>query len=1386
MTLAGIGLLVASLGVWAESPALPSSLRQQIERDLKSLKKSPDAPESGKIWLRVGRAYQKLKDYDKASEALAKAAEQLLPLSEDRARSFEELGDLFLAQEKDDPAREMYVRAIAVHPCSADTPLHKMAVLGDPLADSEEGKVYETMLRDFFGKDPAADTERIPSDPVELQLEQTAPEPLKKAARHPETLWKSLVGAQSESHPNWVVVLELSQKILEMAPDFPEAPQVYLARARACDALIPTSSGQSSSPEVLRAWIAYGLAIERCKSAPNLHFAARAELAQTYAATSSPGAANILLPLALAHAETLEKQFPDRQKALAAVLDFIGSQALEQKQHESAITAYAKIAGQETPSQEWLCAPQKLAAAYKAAGNAEAALEWSKRFASEYPERMEKYLAASGGEPTGPNEGYFKNRNRFAAHNAASDLEEKLLSLSVELGQQDRAEEIRCGLYLDLLGHVPARGQWLKQARAAVEAGKRDEAQACYLRSLKPARTVLPQMQAKHAVNQAYLDELREPQPEEEIREIFAQVCSPAFRRKREGASRDTSGNSLPPEGLPVRGTQTGGRTAPSATNKEGPPKGGRTAPAATNEEGPPEGGTTNEQFLSAVVRTWHTYWNQERDGERSKARSTLQEFIASLASTPSTIPLPSPINHEPSTILRALAHLTLAQSYQQEGIHFRALSAFDKAETVLNGSELLNPEESPSLRHFFSTAITYGRALSYFRRGQYDLAAKDFAKVTSASHTLRRSSGQAPTLLPPAAYRIAQCHEFQGEFRKASKAYDSIAKDPATPHELRRLTAFALKRLKAYEGKVASVSKRERKALYMGENRSDLGNWKYNHPGTEGFVLCAMQAPFDIVGGPDLKRPRAHAGLKSLPMAYRLSTTDPKEGGRRWISRLNDPSPSALWNPVSHCHTSSNWDDFGEQRPVGPDLRVDLTIPSGPHRLSLACLNDHSYFEPSRRYTLYLKDAEDRFLVGCDVEDHLGVVYKHFAVFGPQEIRIHLSRDLSLNTLLSGVFLDPLSPPIPAPEYLTVELDDTDIPRDLAERLKALRESYQEIAERMSRLPVEYARTCHSLGRVVELTESFIDMPQSTVGQKGARLAKAYAAWLGWQALRLLTVSADEERAALQAVTNAMTALGRESPRVQSELIALRDACLTSGELGRSQVIEDERLRLLHSKGDEAEYTAALRDTAFLYYPEDRLYAESKFRYVVDSVAADPNDAKRGQDLGALAKQARLESAWSLAEMAYRSIETKVPLQDRGEEHFRRYFRSVEYQGRPKEAIAILEKHLNELPDSEWDLLWRFNLVSQLVATRQLDRAVEANKALLARHPDHTSVANIEFMLGLALLKDKGNEERASQCFLSVIETFPNTYWAKRSAGLLADLKQTAGKDRASQDSKE
>jgi tetratricopeptide (TPR) repeat protein len=584
------------------------------------------------------------------------------------------------------------------------------------------------------------------------------------------------------------------------------------------------------------------------------------------------------------------------------------------------------------------------------------------------------------------------------------------------------------------------------------------------------------------------------------------------------------------------------------------------------------------------------------------------------------------------------------------------------------------------------------------------------------------------------------------------------MAKAPTTPVHLRRISAFALRRLEQarsprFSGS-SSATERERKAVYLGENRSDFGNWKYNHPGTQALILCAMQCPFDVMAGPG-EKPRASAGAQSLPLNYRLSTSDPKEKGRRWISRLEDPSPSALWDPIRHSFTSSNWDDYGEQYAVGqgPDLIVDLSIPPGAWRLSLSFINDHNYYEPNRAYTVYLKDAEGRFLAGCDVQDHLCGLYKHFAVFGPQELRVYVSRDLSLNTVLSGIFLDPLANPLPVPEGLSIESEESGS-KDVA----ALTESYDALMASLDRRSAEFGQRFHSVWSVIELCE------------KCAAPAQPYASWLKCQALRVAGVSAAEERIALEALGQTMAAkLGSDA--AIGRLATLRDQTLAAGQFGRAELLEDERLSLLLPKLGEAERQAQLRDAAFRFYALDQLYAESKLRPIVESMAADPEPARRAERLQTLAKACREHKAWSLAQVLYETIESIVPLKHRGDEHFRHYFRSLEYQGKPKEAVAILQQHLKDLPDSEWDILWRLNLVSHLLATGQVDEAVEANSLLLKKHPKHSSVDNLGFLIGLKLFQVKKDRAGARERFLWVIRNFPNSYWATSSKRMLQQM---------------
>ena len=135
-------------------------------------------------------------------------------------------------------------------------------------------------------------------------------------------------------------------------------------------------------------------------------------------------------------------------------------------------------------------------------------------------------------------------------------------------------------------------------------------------------------------------------------------------------------------------------------------------------------------------------------------------------------------------------------------------------------------------------------------------------------------------------------------------------------------------------------------------------------YTGTEAFVLCAQQAPSDIWGGP-------------VDLQYRPYTGRETEQYRLWISRPEDADPPMVWNPVQQVRRPANWDDRGEAYLIGtgPDLLVDLTVPAGLHRLSLYFVNDHTYYEPNREYTVYILSDAGKVLATTSVREFLNGV---------------------------------------------------------------------------------------------------------------------------------------------------------------------------------------------------------------------------------------------------------------------------------------------------------------------------------------------------------------------------------------------------------------------------
>ncbi len=309
--------------------------------------------------------------------------------------------------------------------------------------------------------------------------------------------------------------------------------------------------------------------------------------------------------------------------------------------------------------------------------------------------------------------------------------------------------------------------------------------------------------------------------------------------------------------------------------------------------------------------------------------------------------------------------------------------------------------DRDPGVKIFLTTLdkhINYLYAYSYFNDGKYKQAEKILEKIKEKD--------------PEILYLKARTYEYNFKPEKAIKTYEEIKKLEAK--QLAAKSEYAIKRIKGVKENLKPQKTPE--AIYIGEDRITKGDWQ-NKYGKYFYILCGMAGYFDITGGEAkrkfvwLEREKDRRNVYIEKYGYDVYVDTPLDCARAWISKLEDPFPSFLFNPVKNKRMPANWDDHGEVYPVGkgPDLFFEFKIPEdGKFLLSLYFLNDPCYYEPSREYTIYIFDkGRNQILACCGVEDfHFGV-YKKFIIPGNKQIKIRICRNLSLNTLLHGIFVD-------------------------------------------------------------------------------------------------------------------------------------------------------------------------------------------------------------------------------------------------------------------------------------------------------------------------------------------------------------------------------------------
>ncbi|NQT15580.1 MAG: hypothetical protein HQ582_22675, partial [Planctomycetes bacterium] len=255
--------------------------------------------------------------------------------------------------------------------------------------------------------------------------------------------------------------------------------------------------------------------------------------------------------------------------------------------------------------------------------------------------------------------------------------------------------------------------------------------------------------------------------------------------------------------------------------------------------------------------------------------------------------------------------------------------------------------------------------------------------------------------------------------------------------------------------------------ATYLGEDWQTQGDWIGAY-GRTAYILPAMGRPLDYLSGigPTGVRYRAAIGPK-----HRKG-----DSLRYWTHWRKTDNPKSLQSPIQPHRTQASWDDAGETYPPthgGPNVVVDLELPDGDFIVSLYVVNidcidcpkhwrtsDLLYFPNRfRDYLVEIRAATEvnapqpEALAQARIRAFNSGVYKRFLLRGAHRYSITVRRQRSHNTILSGIFVDPVSAP---PAALIVPDDLPAIP-GLGVFLAKTAAAVSELAPLHAKVPDQY-----------------------------------------------------------------------------------------------------------------------------------------------------------------------------------------------------------------------------------------------------------------------------------------------------------------------------------------
>jgi len=403
--------------------------------------------------------------------------------------------------------------------------------------------------------------------------------------------------------------------------------------------------------------------------------------------------------------------------------------------------------------------------------------------------------------------------------------------------------------------------------------------------------------------------------------------------------------------------------------------------------------------------------------------------------------------------------------------------------------------------------------AIRLRKSGQYEQALALLAKLRS---TARTDAEQADALdeLTVVYHRLGREDEALAAFAEMVKEY---------PYESCSRAAL---------GAVRAIQK-ERGALsahgcHLGQDRETQGDWWLNY-GNGGFILSAMAGDCDIFGEPGwcgFADPLRGPPSANRPFSYSASISEPASPPHyNWVWSWDTADRRALINPVTGGRTAACNDDKGEEHPFdneGPDLKVELDIPDGWWLLS-AYLVDWDWrntWHP-RALGLVLSDDDGHVLAVADTGKFGSGVWERFGVLGPRKVILRISKQYSVNSVLSGVFLDRVPRPVSMQD---LALTPTSAAPDLRGHIKEY--------ELLCSAPIGALPEYHTSLRV--LHEELDQWSRASVTDPKDR---CLAGWLAWQVQAALP---GDPRLALERAPAAAAGLQEAFP-VQADAVLRR-----------------------------------------------------------------------------------------------------------------------------------------------------------------------------------------------------------------------------------------------------